>query len=136
MSRASSGIKKYSNGNEQKSQNNLIIIQKDRKGNENLQKNLIIIENQHFKAQSNIEHEINKEKINKRVKEIEKNVLNLNTNTSTKNNLIKIENNENIKSYPFFKKYHSMIYIPDNFIFITGGDSLSTIIYEIEIRNL
>jgi hypothetical protein len=97
MSRASSGIKKYSNGNEQKSQNNLIIIQKDRKGNENLQKNLIIIENQHFKAQSNIEHEINKEKINKRVKEIEKNVLNLNTNTSTKNNLIKIENNENIK---------------------------------------
>ena len=96
MSRASSGIKKYSNGNDQKSQNNLIIIQKDRKGNENSQKNLIIIENQHFKAQSNIEHEINKEKIEKRIKEIEKNVLNLNSNT-TKNNLIKTEKNENIK---------------------------------------
>ena len=96
MSRPSSGIKKYSNGNDQKSQNNLIIIQKDRKVNENSQKNLIIIENQHFKAQSNIEHEINKEKIEKRIKEIEKNVLNLNSNT-TKNNLIKTEKNENIK---------------------------------------
>ena len=99
MSRASSGIKKYSNGNDQKSQNNLIIIQKDRKGNENSQKNLIIIENQHFKAQSNIEHEINKEKIDKRIKEIEQNVLNLNTNPnlSTKNNLIKTEKNDNKK---------------------------------------
>ena len=97
MSRPSSGIKKYSNGNDQKSQNNLIIIQKDRKGNENSQKNLIIIENQHFKAQSNIEHEINKEKIEKRIKEIEKNVLNLNSNT-TKNNLIKTEKNDKLKT--------------------------------------
>ena len=97
MSRPSSGIKKYSNGNDQKSQNNLIIIQKDRKVNENYQKNLIIIENQHFKAQSNIEHEINKEKIEKRIKEIEKNVLNLNSNT-TKNNLIKTEKNDKLKT--------------------------------------
>ena len=38
----------------------------------------------------------------------------------------------NKKSLPVCKKYHSMLYIPDNFIFITGGDSLSTIIYDIE----
>ena len=33
---------------------------------------------------------------------------------------------------PISKKYHSMLYIPDNFIFIVGGDSLNTIIYDIE----
>ena len=36
------------------------------------------------------------------------------------------------KYLPVFKKYHSMLYIPDNFIFITGGDSLSTVIYDID----
>jgi len=36
------------------------------------------------------------------------------------------------KTMPTFKKYHSMLYIPDNFIFIVGGDSLSTFIYDIE----
>ena len=36
------------------------------------------------------------------------------------------------QSMPIDKKNHSMIYIPDNFIFITGGDSLNTIIYDIE----
>ena len=36
------------------------------------------------------------------------------------------------KSMPIYKKYHSMLYIPDNFIFIAGGDTLNTIIYDIE----
>ena len=36
------------------------------------------------------------------------------------------------KTLPVYKKYHSMLYIPDNYIFITGGDSLSTVIYDIE----
>ena len=36
------------------------------------------------------------------------------------------------KSMPIYKKYHSMLFIPDNFIFIAGGNSLSTIIYDIE----
>jgi hypothetical protein len=36
------------------------------------------------------------------------------------------------KNMPITKKYHSMLYIPDNFIFVAGGDSLDTIIYDIE----
>ena len=36
------------------------------------------------------------------------------------------------KTMPIFKKYHSMLYIPDNFVLITGGDTLSTYIYDIE----
>ena len=36
------------------------------------------------------------------------------------------------KSMPIYKKYHSMLYIPENFIFIAGGDTLNTIIYDIE----
>ena len=36
------------------------------------------------------------------------------------------------KTMPMFKKYHSMLYIPDNFVFIAGGDSLITFIYDIE----
>ena len=36
------------------------------------------------------------------------------------------------KKLPVSKKYHSMLYIPDNFIFVVGGDTLSTIIYDIE----
>ena len=36
------------------------------------------------------------------------------------------------KNMPVSKKYHSMLYIPDNFIFVAGGDSLNTIIYDIE----
>ena len=36
------------------------------------------------------------------------------------------------KTMPMFKKYHSMLYIPDNFILIAGGDSLITFIYDIE----
>ena len=36
------------------------------------------------------------------------------------------------KTMPIFKKYHSMLYIPDNFVLIAGGDSLSTQIYDIE----
>ena len=36
------------------------------------------------------------------------------------------------KTMPIFKKYHSMLYIPDNFVLIAGGDSLSTYIYDIE----
>ena len=36
------------------------------------------------------------------------------------------------KEMPIQKKYHSMIYIPDNFIFIAGGNSLDSIIYDIE----
>ena len=38
----------------------------------------------------------------------------------------------NKKNMPICKKYHSMIYIPDNYIFIAGGDSLNTIIYDID----
>ena len=38
----------------------------------------------------------------------------------------------NKKYMPIYKKYHSMVYIPDNFIFIAGGDSLNTTIYDIE----
>ena len=38
----------------------------------------------------------------------------------------------NKKTMPIDKKYHSMLYIPDNFIFIAGGDSFSSIIYDIE----
>ena len=36
------------------------------------------------------------------------------------------------KTMPIFKKYHSMLYIPDNFVLITGGDTLSSYIYDIE----
>ena len=36
------------------------------------------------------------------------------------------------KTMPMFKKYHSMLYIPDNFVLIAGGDSLTTFIYDIE----
>ena len=36
------------------------------------------------------------------------------------------------KTMPMYKKYHSMLYIPDNFILIAGGDSLSSFIYDIE----
>ena len=36
------------------------------------------------------------------------------------------------KAMPIYKKYHSMLYIPDNYILIAGGDSLNTIIYDIE----
>ena len=38
----------------------------------------------------------------------------------------------NKKTMPIDKKYHSMLYIPNNFIFIAGGDSFSSIIYDIE----
>ena len=33
---------------------------------------------------------------------------------------------------PYEKKYHSMLYIPDNFIFIAGGNSLESFLYDIE----
>ena len=36
------------------------------------------------------------------------------------------------KTMPILKKYHSMLYIPDNFVLIAGGDTLSTYIYDIE----
>ena len=36
------------------------------------------------------------------------------------------------KTMPLFKKYHSMLYIPDNFVLVAGGDSLTTFIYDIE----
>ena len=36
---------------------------------------------------------------------------------------------------PISKKNHSMLYIADNFIFITGGDTLNTIIYDIETKD-
>ena len=36
---------------------------------------------------------------------------------------------------PISKKYHSMLFIADNFIFITGGDTLNTIIYDIETKD-
>ena len=36
------------------------------------------------------------------------------------------------KTMPILKKYHSMLYIPDNFVLIVGGDTLSTYIYDIE----
>ena len=36
------------------------------------------------------------------------------------------------KAMPILKKYHSMLYIPDNFVLIAGGDTLSTYIYDIE----
>ena len=38
------------------------------------------------------------------------------------------------KTMPILKKYHSMLYIPDNFVLIAGGDTLSTYIYDIENR--
>ena len=87
MSGANSEFKIFSNGNKSEwSQSNLIIIQKDR--NEFSKKNLMIIENENYKAQSNIEYEINKEKIDKRIKEIEQNILIINKNP-----------NENIKKF-------------------------------------
>ena len=36
------------------------------------------------------------------------------------------------KIMPIEKKYHSMLYIPDSFIFIAGGNSLEALIYDIE----
>ena len=36
------------------------------------------------------------------------------------------------KIMPIEKKYHSMLYIPDSFIFIAGGNSLETLVYDIE----
>ena len=36
------------------------------------------------------------------------------------------------KIMPIEKKYHSMLYIPDSFIIIAGGNSLETLIYDIE----
>ena len=33
---------------------------------------------------------------------------------------------------PFEKKNHSMLYIPDNFIFVAGGNSLESFLYDIE----
>ena len=36
------------------------------------------------------------------------------------------------KTMPLFKKYHSMLYIRDNFVLIAGGDSLTAFIYDIE----
>ena len=36
------------------------------------------------------------------------------------------------KIMPIDKKYHSMLYIPDSFIIIAGGNSLETLIYDIE----
>ena len=87
MSGPNSEFKIFSNGNKSEwSQSNLIIIQKDR--NEFSKKNLMIIENENYKAQSNIEYEINKEKIDKRIKEIEQNILIINKNP-----------NENIKKF-------------------------------------
>ena len=43
------------------------------------------------------------------------------------------KNNYKIKKrkLPINKKYHSMLYISDNFIFIVGGDTLNTLIYDI-----
>ena len=38
----------------------------------------------------------------------------------------------NKKNMPISKKYHSMLYIPDNFILIAGGDTLNTTIFDIE----
>ncbi len=87
MSSPNSEFKIFSNGNKSEwSQSNLIIIQKDR--NEFSKKNLMIIENENYKAQSNIEYEINKEKIDKRIKEIEQNILIINKNP-----------NQNIKKF-------------------------------------
>ena len=87
MSGANSEFKIFSNGNKSEwSQSNLIIIQKDR--NELSKKNLMIIENENYKAQSNIEYEINKEKIDKRIKEIEQNIVLVNKNP-----------NQNIKKF-------------------------------------
>ena len=41
----------------------------------------------------------------------------------------------NKKIMPINKKYHSMLYIPDNFILIAGGDTLNSIIYDIENKD-
>ena len=78
MSRPNSGSKNKSNN--QKSQNNLIIIKKERAGSEK-SNNLIIIEKGNFKAKSNIEEKINKTKINNKVNEMEKNILMMNNNS-------------------------------------------------------
>ncbi len=95
MSRPSSGLKK--NSNYQKSQNNLIIIQKERAGSEP-SNNLIIIEKGNFKAKSNIEQNINKTKINKKINEIEKTILMMNNN-SKKVDYIQLKSKINPSEY-------------------------------------
>ena len=108
MSRPSSGKKgmNFSKISNTKSQGNLIILQKERLGSAKSKKSVMIVDKGKYKIQYNIDsNNINKEKIDKTVKNLEKQVLsiskkynNTNININTNNNEIKELNILRIKA--------------------------------------
>ena len=108
MSRPSSGKKgmNFSKISNTKSQGNLIILQKERLGSAKSKKSVMIVDKGKYKIQYNIDsNNINKEKIDKTVKNLEKQVLsiskkynNTNININTNNNEIKELNILRIKT--------------------------------------
>ena len=80
-----------------KSQGNLIIIQKERLGSAKSKKSVMIIDKGNYKVQYDIDQNINKEKIDKTVKDIEKKVLTISNNYNNTNKITNIENTEVLK---------------------------------------
>ena len=99
MSRPNSAIKtkNFIKPMNHKSQGNLIIIQKERLGSAKSKKSVMILEKGNYKVQYDIDQNINKEKIDKTVKDIEKKVLTISNNYNNTNKITNIENTEVLK---------------------------------------
>ena len=99
MSRPNSAIKtkNFIKPTIHKSQGNLIIIQKERLGSAKSKKSVMIIDKGNYKVQYDIDQNINKEKIDKTVKDIEKKVLTISNNYNNTNKITNIENTEVLK---------------------------------------
>ena len=99
MSRPNSAIKtkNFIKPMNHKSQGNLIIIQKERLGSAKSKKSVMILEKGNYKVQYDIDQNINKEKIDKTVKDIEKKVLTISNKLNNANKITNIENTEVLK---------------------------------------
>ena len=99
MSRPNSAIKtkNFNKPMNHKSQGNLIIIQKERLGSAKSKKSVMILEKGNYKVQYDIDQNINKEKIDKTVKDIEKKVLTISNKLNNANKITNIENTEVLK---------------------------------------
>ncbi len=99
MSRPNSAIKtkNFINPKNPKLQGSLIIIQKERLGSAKSKKSVMIIDKGNYKVQYDIDQNIDKEKIDKTVKDIEKKVLTISNNYNNTNKITNIENTEVLK---------------------------------------
>ena len=99
MSRPNSAIKtkNFINPKNPKLQGSLIIIQKERLGSAKSKKSVMIIDKGNYKVQYDIDQNIDKEKIDKTVKDIEKKVLTMSNKFNNANKITNIENTEVLK---------------------------------------